>query len=558
MTAACSWPFPPGSEPARRCLPSCFFFLWFAGLNQPLVVILLELLLTGLLMHGARRSPRESLILGERSLPPAPLPVRFPGRHFLAVACLLVVAAAAGHFILKTMASPHGDWDASTIWNFRARCLILGDGQPTRVFDPFFEWSHPDYPVLLPGFIARAWSLLGSMPAWVPQMVGALFTFGAAGVGAGVLRRLRSPVHGMLFALLLLGTPFYIHHGASQYADVPLGFYFLAAIACLALHDAAERHGEQGGGFGCLLLAGFFAAAGLWTKNEGVTFLPLLLGGRCAATLFFDRSLRRALVQGMAMLLGAAPVLATQILFKTTFPVPNEIFLYQLGNTDEEKLAAIFTLLQTPVRYWIVAKTMTVQFFTFGRWWPAGVVAALLLLAPLCGLRRRFPCSRTVLAAGLALAGQLTVYFMVYVITPYGLEWHLRTSLERLFCQLWPAFLFTYLLVLFPALAGEVGAPGGGGSPGGSSGECSGGSFPVGGVRPGHGGAGSGGTGYRRFRDAPPIQRKAPGTSTVELIPAPPPAPPPGAGPTVPYPLPPDATQTKYKFKRRDLPPPGG
>ena len=134
----------------------------------------------------------------------------------------------------------------------------------------------------------------------------------------------------------------------------------------------------------------------------------------------------------------------------------------------------------------------------------------------------------------------------------------LRTSLERLFCQLWPAFLFTYLLVLFPALAGEVGAPGGEGAPAAPPESAPedrsllAESGPVT-AAPAAAGLATGGSGM-----PPPIQRKAPGTSTVELIPAPPPAPPPGAGPTVPYPLPPDATQTKYKFKRRDLPPPGG
>jgi hypothetical protein len=42
----------------------------------------------------------------------------------------------------------------------------------------------------------------------------------------------------------------------------------------------------------------------------------------------------------------------------------------------------------------------------------------------------------------LMLAG----YFLVYVITPYDLEWHLNTSLSRLFVQLWPSFLFCFFL----------------------------------------------------------------------------------------------------------------
>jgi hypothetical protein len=37
-------------------------------------------------------------------------------------------------------------------------------------------------------------------------------------------------------------------------------------------------------------------------------------------------------------------------------------------------------------------------------------------------------------------------YVTIYVITPYDLAWHVRTSLGRLLMQLWPAVLFTFFL----------------------------------------------------------------------------------------------------------------
>jgi len=40
-------------------------------------------------------------------------------------------------------------------------------------------------------------------------------------------------------------------------------------------------------------------------------------------------------------------------------------------------------------------------------------------------------------------------YFFVYVaFSPYGLLWHLHTSLERLIIQLTPIILFTYFLII--------------------------------------------------------------------------------------------------------------
>ncbi len=50
-------------------------------------------------------------------------------------------------------------------------------------------------------------------------------------------------------------------------------------------------------------------------------------------------------------------------------------------------------------------------------------------------------------AAGVILL-MLVGYFLVYIITPLDLTYHLRTSLHRLFLHLWPATLFTTFLVV--------------------------------------------------------------------------------------------------------------
>jgi putative copper export protein len=42
----------------------------------------------------------------------------------------------------------------------------------------------------------------------------------------------------------------------------------------------------------------------------------------------------------------------------------------------------------------------------------------------------------------------LSGYFMVYIITPHDLNWHLNTSLERLFLQLLPSVIFIFFMNL--------------------------------------------------------------------------------------------------------------
>jgi hypothetical protein len=41
-------------------------------------------------------------------------------------------------------------------------------------------------------------------------------------------------------------------------------------------------------------------------------------------------------------------------------------------------------------------------------------------------------------------------YFFTYLITPLPLTFHLSTSLERVFLQLWPTFLLVAFLIVTP------------------------------------------------------------------------------------------------------------
>ncbi|UCF27268.1 MAG: hypothetical protein JSW42_11575, partial [Chloroflexota bacterium] len=40
------------------------------------------------------------------------------------------------------------------------------------------------------------------------------------------------------------------------------------------------------------------------------------------------------------------------------------------------------------------------------------------------------------------------IYFLVYLLTPNDLNWHLNTSIERLVTQIMPSFLLLYFLVI--------------------------------------------------------------------------------------------------------------
>jgi hypothetical protein len=54
----------------------------------------------------------------------------------------------------------------------------------------------------------------------------------------------------------------------------------------------------------------------------------------------------------------------------------------------------------------------------------------------------------SVVASSLAMAIMLVGYSAVYVFTPRDVYWHLMTSIDRLFSQLWPTLVFVFFLAV--------------------------------------------------------------------------------------------------------------
>lgn len=72
----------------------------------------------------------------------------------------------------------------------------------------------------------------------------------------------------------------------------------------------------------------------------------------------------------------------------------------------------------------------------------------LAILAILLHFRINERETQGVIATGLTLVVVFAAYCGVYLITPYDLRWHLDTSLDRLYTQVWPSFLFVAFLIL--------------------------------------------------------------------------------------------------------------
>jgi hypothetical protein len=76
----------------------------------------------------------------------------------------------------------------------------------------------------------------------------------------------------------------------------------------------------------------------------------------------------------------------------------------------------------------------------------AGVVLLGLYMI-LVGVRTQGQDRPALLTGVTVLVFMLAGYFGIYLITPHDLRWHLLTSLNRLFIQVWPSAIFLCFMI---------------------------------------------------------------------------------------------------------------
>ncbi|HUR58016.1 MAG TPA: glycosyltransferase family 39 protein [Opitutaceae bacterium] len=349
---------------------------------------------------------------------------------FQAVVVSLVVAWRS------YIAEPFGGGDAWAIWNMHARFMLRGGtAWPDLLASPQINWSHPDYPRLVSGSVARVWGWAGNEAPCIAALISALFAAATVGVLMASVARLRGRLAALAGGLILVGTPFFVTFAANEHADIPLAAYMLAAVALALL---VEGSAEARGGWA---LAGIFTGLAAWTKNEGLLFAVVF------GAVWIGRQVRRGGRRAIGFLvLGILPALLLVGGFKLLLAPTNDL----VGATVGSRLGQAFDV----ARHRLLLASLWRDVRAFGEW---ALIPFLPMLLPfLSGARvRRVAGGRLVpVVAALMLAG----YYGVYLLTPMELGGHINSSLVRLLLQLWPLALLAWCLAL-PWTDEEVVAP---------------------------------------------------------------------------------------------------
>ena len=340
---------------------------------------------------------------------------------------LFVMAVVAQSFALGFCfqrafeATPHGMWDAWGFWNTRARMLFLASEHWQEAFNAAVP--HPDYPPLLPLTVVRFWEWQQEASTSSPFFTSIAFTALNALLLLAILSLTRNVTQGLLAVIVLLSSEFVVRWGAAQYADLPLAFYYLAATSCALM--AMKQPAATKPWFAML---GLMLGAAAFTKNEGVPLMVMGLSLASGALIW-----KRRWLDWGALSLGAVPLLATQVVFKLHVRENNDLFERPISNAWPQIFAAD--------RHLLIGQAMYEMFITDWAPW-------LIVLAVLGGCRRPQIGRFGVLALVLPLVGILLVYYLIFLITPHDLSWHLGTSIDRLTLQVWPTALCLFFYVL--------------------------------------------------------------------------------------------------------------
>jgi hypothetical protein len=397
---------------------SLYFALLTAGIARPWIILPIEVGCAGALAV---------LWMGRRGTQAGSSMKAVPG--ILAVIFVGAFLLTGVRLIQMSIANPMGQWDALAIWNLRAK--FLTDQQNWRFAVSPLSGTRPEYPLLISSFIARGWKLAGAFPQIVPIMTGLAFWAALAGLLMSVLAMIRGTAAAMLGGLILLSTTRLSFWATGQYADVPLGCYFLATLALIFIDSPWA-----------LVWAGVCAGLAAGTKNEGGAFVVIFL----VAFLVQKPAWRRVLL----LLAGMLPALLPTIGPKLFLPVPSQLFS---GRTMDGML----TKIADSSRYKLIGESLLDRLTDLGSGagHPLILMAFLVLLISPQGDRRY---RSAVWISSITAGGMLLSYLTVYAITPLDLPWHLFTSLDRVLIQVWPCFLLL-LCHLLPDDAAFATAP---------------------------------------------------------------------------------------------------
>lgn len=338
---------------------------------------------------------------------------RWPA-HVLMALIIMGIFVANLIVFLMAIGMPVIEWDSFAIWILKAKVLYDAPLTPRPAYftDLRFAYSHLDYPLLLPMLYAGAFAMIGQADDQWGKIVLPLLYAGQTLLAYTGARQWLGRNGALAMALLLVGGPSVIIIATPGVADIPLAVFLLASLVYL-LRWMAHRETAD------LLLAAAFTVFMAMTKSEGLALAAINLLAIVGVAAF--RKAWKPLGLFSSVVIAS---LLPWLVWSIGLPRVDENYTAQITYSNiAQNLDRLGTILPT-----FFESMAEVQLWG-GLWLVLPCVAFL-------GYRGFANSQGVVLWIMLLL--HLSLYALIYVVTPWNLNELLQASLVRVLSHVAP------------------------------------------------------------------------------------------------------------------------
>ena len=315
--------------------------------------------------------------------------------------------------MIIVLGNPTYFWDAWAIWLFHAKRIFFEQSIIAQL-DGYAMWTHNDYPVIAPTFAASLATLVGGWNNIFPKLAFLLMYFPPLILSIKIFN---VRYHLLFLILTLFILNLYLINGL---VDGLLAIYF--SFSSYLVYDIFVN--KQNSFYYSLITFCFFVILSL-LKNEGIIMVTILL-----SIMIIINISKKEMLQNYKKIIFLLFSLIPILIWKITcinYNVNNDIINYNalnslknmIFNYNSFKLIFKFLILDTK---FILSIIFILIAFNFTK------NKKIFYFSLLVGMSYIFSL------------------FMVYLITPYDLTWHLSSSGSRVIMS--PTFLFSFFGLL--------------------------------------------------------------------------------------------------------------
>ncbi len=365
------------------------------------------------------------------------------GAGITGIVSLAIMFSQAAYAFIYGAIPPITAWDAFQTWFFKANVFFRDRAVVSAFFDTPFV--HPDYPLLTPLSAAWVYTCLGHVNDALVRVIYPIQYASLLLVFYYLVKRISTVRAALVSSALLSMTPILMVHGAGLpvrmgelytgdfvgYADLALSVYFLAAAGFFHLYcvEGQERQ---------LVLAAVFLGLGAWTKDEGTVFAAV---GSLVAVI---EAMRRPGAGWKRLLL----------FFGALFAVAGPWTAYKIWHHIPGEYSRTMSLAAFMANIGRLPRILKfIGFIMFGKVSLNSLTWYAYAASVMAGFKRAF--KRPLIYLNVFVLAQLSAYVFIFTITHLDLEFHLRTSVDRLVLQLTPVAMLAVAVGLSGLLRTE-------------------------------------------------------------------------------------------------------